>query len=148
MAWTTSVLVDGTGRTGNRNKKGLWESQLLFVWGVLTRVPKQPSLSNIWFPQLGSNLSPVEQNFIALDQKFGFVEIVCQCEFSLRRYFCKTIRFCGWERERGCSRTTVGWNIWKILRVGVFETPRGLSFSGVWVFEAPRGLSFSGVWIF
>ena len=23
LSWTTSVLVDGTGRTGNRNKKGL-----------------------------------------------------------------------------------------------------------------------------
>ena len=30
--------------------------------------------------------------------------------------------------------------------VGCLETPRGLSFVGVWVFETPRGLSFVGVW--
>ena len=28
--------------------------------------------------------------------------------------------------------------------VGCLETPRGLSFVGVWVFETPRGLSFEG----
>ena len=85
----------------------------------------------------------------------------CQCEFALRRHFCKTIRFCGCERGRGCLRTIVSCNIWKILRVWAFETPRGLSirdiqgseFSrhpGVWVFETPRGESsrHPRVWVF
>ena len=110
---------------------------LYFIFWQLFDENRFNDHQHIWPLNLNTSSNvTIRKGLITNRQKNLVLSKFCQCELSLRRYFWKTkFRFCRWERERGCSRSIVSCNIWKILRVWVFKTPRDLSFSGVWGFR-------------
>ena len=105
-----------------------------------------------------SNVTIRTKGLITNRQQNLVLSKFCQCELSLRRYFCKTkFRFCRWEREREAARG--------LQLVAMFEKYWGSEFSrhpGIWVFRGsevfgrslfsrhPGGLNFSvsEVWVF